>query len=101
MNNYKYDVVYSKKFKKSLKKITKQNKDIDILLDVIDKLAYKEELDITYNNHKLINYGKDGEYWECHLGSRKSDWLLIYQYYDTELILYMVDTGSHSELFNK
>lgn len=41
MTNYKYDVVYSKNFKKSLKKIAKQNKDIDILLDVIDKLAYK------------------------------------------------------------
>ncbi|MCX4254768.1 MAG: type II toxin-antitoxin system YafQ family toxin [Bacilli bacterium] len=101
MTNYKYDVVYSKKFKKSLKKITKQNKDIDILLDVIDKLAYKQELDITYNNHKLINYTKGGEYWECHLGGRKSDWLLIYQYDDDELILLMVDTGSHSELFGK
>lgn len=99
MNNYKYNVVYSKRFKKSFKKIIKQNKDIDILLDVIDKLAYKQKLDITYNNHKLINYGKDGEYWECHLGNRKSDWLLIYQYEDDKLILYMVDTGSHSELY--
>lgn len=58
MINYKYNVVYSKKFKKSLKKITKQNKDIDILLDVIDKLADKQELDVTYSNHKLINYNK-------------------------------------------
>ena len=55
MNKYIYDVVYSIKFKKSLKKITKQNKDIDILLDAIDKLACKEKLDDTYNNHKLIN----------------------------------------------
>lgn len=63
MNNYKYDVIYSKQFKKSLKKIIKQNKNIDVLLDVVDKLAYKQKLDIDYNNHKLINYGKDGEYW--------------------------------------
>lgn len=55
MNKYIYDVVYSTKFKKSLKKKTKQNKDIDILLDVIDKLACKEKLDDTYNNNKLIN----------------------------------------------
>ncbi len=102
MISYKYKVIYSSKFKKSLKKITKQGKDLDnILKPVIDKLACKEELDITYNNHKLINYGKDGDYWECHLGSRKSDWLLIYQYIEDKLILYMVDTGSHSELFNK
>lgn len=45
MINYKYEVVFSSKFKKSLKKIQKQNKNIDELLDVIDKLAFKEELD--------------------------------------------------------
>lgn len=101
MTKYKYEVVYSKTFKKSFKKMTKQNKNIDILLDVIDKLANKETLDMTYNNHKLINYGQDGDYWECHLGTRKSDWLLIYQYDDDKLILYLIDTGSHSELFSK
>lgn len=31
MINYKYDVVYSTKFKKDLKKIKKQNKSIDEL----------------------------------------------------------------------
>ena len=36
-----------------------------------------------------------------HLGGKKSDWLLIYQNDDNNLILYMVDTGSHSKLFNK
>lgn len=41
MNNYKYDVIYSKQFKKSLKKIIKQNKNIDVLLDVVEKLACK------------------------------------------------------------
>ncbi len=101
MIKYKYIVKYSSQFKKSLKRITKQGKNIDELKEVIDKLANKEELDIAYSNHKLINYGKYGEYWACHLGGRKSDWLLIYQYDDDKLILYMVNTGSHSDLFNK
>lgn len=102
MTNYKYNVIFSSKFKKSLKKITKQGKDLDnILKPVIEKLANKEVLDNTYNNHKLTNYGKDGEYWECHLGNKRSDWLLIYQYYDDNLILYLINTGSHSELFGK
>lgn len=101
MNNYKYDVVYSTKFKKSLKKITKQNKNIDILLDVIDKLAYKQELDATYNNHKLKNDKYYKDCWECHLGSTRSDWLLIYQNDNDNLILLMINTGSHSELFIK
>lgn len=48
MTKYKYKVKYSSQFKKSLKKLTKQGKDIDILLDTIDKLADNEELDATY-----------------------------------------------------
>ena len=98
MMKYKYDVVYSIKFKKSLKKMQKQNKDLDELLDVVDKLAQKEELDPKYRNHKL----KDDKYYkncsECHI---RPDWLLIYQYKDNELLLLLMNTGSHSDLFNK
>ena len=39
MNKYKYDVEFSNSFKKSLKKVLKQGKDIDKLLDVVDILA--------------------------------------------------------------
>ena len=101
MIKYKYKVKYSSQFKKSLKKITKQDKDIDILLDTIDKLANNEELDATYNNHKLRNDKYYKDCWECHLGSTRSDWLLIYQYNNDDLIILMVDTGSHSELYRK
>ncbi len=98
MMKYKYDVVYSIKFKKSLKKMQKQNKDLDELLDVVDKLAQKDELDPKYRNHKL----KDDKYYkncsECHI---RPDWLLIYQYNDNELLLLLMNTGSHSDLFNK
>ena len=95
MMKYKYDVVYSIKFKKSLKKMQKQNKDLDELLDVVDKLAQKEELDPKYRNHKL----KDDKYYkncsECHI---RPDWLLIYQYNDNELLLLLMNTGSHTDL---
>lgn len=33
---------------------------------------------------------------ECHI---ESDWLLVYQYIDDELILLLVTTGSHSKIF--
>ena len=98
MTNYKYEVVYSKKFEKSLKKIQKQNKNIDELLDVIDKLAFKEELDPKYRNHKLIDDKNYKSCCECHI---RPDWLLIYQYNDNELLLLLINTGSHSDLFNK
>ena len=98
MTNYKFDVVFSKKFKKSLKKIQKQNKNIDELLDIIDKLAFKEELDLKYRNHKLIDDKDYKNCYECHI---RPDWLLIYQYNDNELLLLLMNTGSHSDLFNK
>lgn len=97
MTKYKYNVVYSTKFKKSLKKIKKQSKNLDELLDIIDKLALKEELEPKYKNHKLIDDKNYKNCYECHI---KPDWLLIYQYNDDELLLLLINTGSHSDLFN-
>lgn len=96
MINYKYKVRYSSKFKKSLKRITKQGKDIEKLLDVVDKLAVKEELEEKYKNHNLVNDKYYKNCGECHI---EPDWLLIYQYNENELILLLVDTGSHNKLF--
>ena len=42
MTNYKYSVVYSTKFKKSLKRVLKQGKNIDDLENIIDKLTQKK-----------------------------------------------------------
>ncbi len=95
MISYKYDVVYSAKFKTSLKKILKQGKNIDELKDVIYKLAFKEKLDRKYRNHKLIDDKKYRNCFECHI---RPDWILIYQYNDNELLLLLIDTGSHSEI---
>lgn len=74
MTNYKYDVIYSNKFKKNLKKIVKQGKNINKLLDIVDSLAYKEELEPRHKNHKLINDKHYKECYECHI---EPDWLLI------------------------
>lgn len=98
MNNYKYKVVFSLRFKKDLKKILKQGKNIEELENIVQKLANKEELEPKYRNHKLI----DDKYYkncnECHI---RPDWLLIYQYNEEELLLLLMNTGSHSGLFNK
>ena len=94
-NNYKYTVYYSNKFKKNLKKIIKQGKDIEELLDVIDLLARKKDLDTKYRNHKLTNNKIFKNCYECHI---EPDWLLVYQYVDNKLLLVLVNTGSHSEV---
>ena len=92
----KYEVKYSNVFKKSLKKIHKQGKDIDKLMVVVKKLANKEELEEKYKNHHLVNDKYYKNCYECHI---EPDWLLIYRYIESELILLLVDTGSHSKLF--
>ncbi len=96
MNNYKYDVQYSNQFKKGLKKSLKQGKDINKLLDIVDKLANMEKLERKFKNHKLVN---DKYYIDCFECLIDPDWLLIYKYNENELILLLVNIGSHSEVF--
>ena len=96
MINYKYEVVFSTKFKKMLKKIQKQNINLEELFTVIDKLANKEVLDIKYKNHNLVNDKYYKNCCECHI---RPDLLLIYQYNDEKLLLLLISVGSHSELF--
>lgn len=96
MIKYKYDVQYSSKFKKGLKKNIKQGKDINKLLDVVDKLAIKEKLEPKYKDHQLVNDRIYNNCRECHI---EPDWLLVYKYNENELILLLINTGSHSEVF--
>ena len=84
-------------FNKQLKKLVKQNKDLDELIEIIGKLANLEVLDPKYKNHNLIN---DKTYKDCCECNVKPDWLLVYKYVDNKLVLVLVATGSHSDLFN-
>ena len=76
--------------------ILRQGKDINKLLDVVDKLANNEELEPKYHNHNLKNDKYYQNCKECHI---EPDWLLIYKYINNEIELLLVNTGSHSNLF--
>ena len=90
-----YKVVVSKNFSKSLKKISQSgNFSINEIQTVVALLASGQKLDIKYKDHKLQGEYKDCR--ECHI---KPDLLLIYQILDDELILVLINIGSHSELF--
>ena len=95
--NTKCKIDYTSSFKKQLKKMLKQDKNIGELLLVIEKLANFEKLDSKYKNHSLINDKTYKDCFECHI---RPDWLLIYKYdKEDKLILVLFATGSHSELF--
>ena len=55
-------------------------------------LINEKPLEAKHKNHKLK--GDFVGYWECHI---EPDWLLIYKKTATEIFL--VKTGTHSDLF--
>ena len=91
----KYDIVITNSGKKDIKRASKHGKNIDLLFDVVDQLSEGLTLDQKYKDHKLS--GKYEGKRECHI---EPDFLLIYQIEKTEIVLYLVRVGSHSELFD-
>ena len=78
----KYELDFTSKFKKDVKLLKKQGKNIEKLYEIINILACGEELDAKYRDHNLIGNYKG--YRECHI---ESDWLLIYKIMENILIL--------------
>lgn len=88
------ELVVTNQFKKDLKRIRKQGKDIRLLQDVLQTLLEEKDLDAKCHDHALI--GNYTGFRECHI---QPDWLLIYMINHEELILTASRTGSHSDLF--
>lgn len=88
------DIRRSTQFKKDLKKVIKQGKNLQLLEDVIGKLQASEPLTQKNLDHPLVGNWKG--YNECHINP---DWLLIYKVEQSVELLRLVRTGSHSELF--
>lgn len=91
-----YNVKFTTTFKKSYKLMIKRGLDISQLDFVIDQLRQGNQLDQKYRDHLLS--GDFAGFHECHV---KPDWLLIYLVENDILTLTFVDTGTHSDLFNK
>lgn len=90
----KYKIAIGGKFKRDYRLAVRRGYNIALLQNVVNTLASGEKLDDKYKDHALSgNY--DG-FRECHI---TPDWLLIYKFNDTELILYLMRTGTHSDLF--
>lgn len=90
----KYKIKTTKKFEKDLKLTAKRGYKIELLKEVVDKLANGIELEPKYKNHNLVGNWKGFK--ECHISP---DWLLIYLIEDDVLVLTLTRTGTHSDLF--
>ena len=89
-----YTLEYTRQFKRSLKLCKKRGLPLEELRKVISLLEGCGRLPKEYKPHKLT--GNYAGVWECHI---QPDWLLLWQQYDKELVLLLVDTGTHSDLF--
>ena len=90
----KYTVKYSTLFKRSFKKCMKRGCNPELFKEALAILAETGSLPKKYQPHPLKGNYKGCM--ECHI---TPDWLLIWKQNDKELILVLVDTGSHSDLF--
>lgn len=92
----KYTIKYTTQFKKDYKRSLRRHLEIELLDEIISKLAKGEPLPKKYKDHDL-----DGDWIghrECHI---QPDWLLIYHISDNVLVLTLTRTGTHSDLFGK
>lgn len=87
----KYQIAYSKSFKKGLKKLNVS--DTELVFEIIERLSNGEILEAKYKDHKML--GEYKNYRNCHV---KPDLVLLYKIEQKELLLTCVEIGSHSEL---
>lgn len=89
-----YSIEYSGQFKKALKRCAKRGCPLDLLSRTIAILSEKGELPAEYKPHILS--GKYAGIWECHI---KPDWLLLWRQDNDKLVLLLLTTGTHSDIF--
>ena len=82
------------RFKRELKACLRRGYDMDALGAVVDMLARQEKLPEKNRDHDL-----EGEYEGCRECHITPDWLLIYKVSGDSLVLYLMRTGTHSDLF--
>ena len=87
---------FSGQFKKDYKLAVKRGCDHKKLVEVISLLCCETPLPEKYRDHALTNSRNYKDMRECHI---QPDWLLVYKVVQDMLILKLIRTGSHSDLF--
>lgn len=90
-----YEIKVKGSFKRAYKRCLKRGLEAALLTEVLTILSATGSLPAQYRPHKLV--GKYANLWECHI---QPDWLLVWEQHDEELVLILIDTGTHSDLFD-
>lgn len=89
-----FNLLYTNRFRKDVKLLKKRGLKMDLLKIIIIKLEESGELPIECNPHKLA--GDYSGFWEAHI---RPDWLIIWSQIPGENEIWLVRTGTHSDLF--
>ena len=92
-----YHLVYTKTFSKGLKKIHSSVGGKKIIAEVrsfLNILSKGNKIEERYKDHQLNGDLKN--YRECHI---RGDVLLVYKKEEDNLIIHLIEIGSHSYLF--
>ncbi|NLG07182.1 type II toxin-antitoxin system YafQ family toxin [Candidatus Peribacteria bacterium] len=92
-----YTLILTKRFRKDIRKLQRSHYyDLRTLQEAIDTLAQGRQLSVQYRDHPLRGnlVGRR----ECHLAP---DWLLVYRKCERTLVLILLRTGSHADVFSE
>jgi mRNA interferase YafQ len=87
---------FTGQFKKDYKLAIKRGCKPEALQEVITLLVQEQPLPDKYRDHALVNSRNYKDMRECHI---EPDWLLVYKIVRETLILKLIRTGTHSDLF--
>lgn len=89
-----YNLRFTNRIQRNIKLMKKRGKDLEKLKTVLNLLQRGIELPAKYKDHALT-----GNYIGCRECHIEPDWLLVYEIINEELIILLLTTGSHSDLF--
>jgi mRNA interferase YafQ len=87
---------FTGQFKKDYKLAIKRGCKPEALQEVITLLMNEQPLPDKYRDHALVNSRNYKDMRECHI---EPDWLLVYKIVRENLILKLIRTGTHSDMF--
>lgn len=96
MSEPKYTLDRTAIFRRDLKRAIKRGLDMDLLDEVVSALQNGETLPAKNKDHALS--GNWVGHRECHI---QPDWLLVYRIINQTLVLSLVRTGTHSDIFGE
>lgn len=86
----------TKRFDRDYARLVRRGWDMTQLDRAIGLLAMGHPLPREYKDHQLKGEREGTR--ECHIGGPKSNWLLVYLKVESQLILKLLETGSHQDL---